>query len=333
MHEIDFLPVGDVGRSGDAIAMRFTRPDTGGQAVVVIDAGFQDDGEALVDHIQKYYVTAVVDLAILTHPDGDHIGGMGEVIRGLTVKQLWLHDIGARGGASLPAAAAVDELINVATENGTDVCEAWSGASDFGGAITILGPTKAYYEQLVQEQVVEKSTAAKAGAALLEAARSLADRVATALGVEIPFEAKDVNPRNNSSMIVLAKLSDGTQLFTADAGVPALEAAWDYAESAGLAAIPTMLQVPHHGSRRNCSSAWLDRLLGLAGQDEVRSAIVSCVEASDKHPSGKVVNAHTRRGCRVVATAGMAVCSREGIGGRPGWTPVAPLGPMIEEDD
>jgi len=253
--------------------MRFTRPDTGAQVIVVIDAGYKDDGEALVLHIKAYYGTDAVDLAILTHPDGDHIGGMGEVIRGLSVRQLWLHDIGARGGSSLPAAAAVDELMNVAAEHGTDVFEAWSGASEFGGAITILGPTKTYYEQLVKEQVEEKSTAAKAGAALLEAARSLADRVATALGVEIPFEAKDVNPRNNSSMLVLAKFGDGTQLFTADAGVPALEAAWDYAESAGLASTPTMVQIAHHGSRRNCSSAWLDRLLGTPGQVEVRTAI------------------------------------------------------------
>ncbi len=333
MHEIDFLPVGDGGKSGDAICMRFTRPDTGVQAVVVIDAGFSDDGDALVAHIKEYYGTDVVDLAILTHPDGDHIGGMGEVIRGLTVKQLWLHHIGARGGSSLPAAAAVDELMKVATEHGTAVYEAWPGASEFGGAIRILGPTKAYYEQLVKQQVDEKSTAAKAGMALLEAARNLADRVASALGIEIPFDAKDVNPRNNSSMIVLAKFGDGTQLFTADAGVPALEAAWDYAESAGLASTPTMVQIAHHGSRRNCSSAWLDRLLGPTGQAEARSAIVSCVEESDKHPSGKVVNAHTRRGCRVVATAGKTICNREGTGTRPGWTPVASLGPMIEEDD
>jgi beta-lactamase superfamily II metal-dependent hydrolase len=333
MHEIDFLPVGDAGKSGDAICARFTRPDTETQAVVVIDAGYADDGEALVEHIKQYYGTDVVDLAILTHPDGDHIGGMGEVIRGLTVKQLWLHDIGARGGASLRAAIAVDDLMGVAKAQGTEVHEAWAGASEFGGAITILGPTEAYYERLVKEQVDEKSTVAKAGSVLLEAARSLADRLAAALGVENPFDAKDVNPRNNSSMIILAKFGEHTQLFTADAGVPALEAAWDYADAVGLAAKPTMVQIPHHGSRRNCSSAWLDRLLGPTGQTGVRTAIVSCVAQSDKHPSGKVVNAHMRRGCNVIATAGKTICNCDGSGSRQGWVPVAPLSPMLEEDD
>jgi hypothetical protein len=57
MHEIDFLPVGDAGNSGDAICMRFTRPDTGAQAVVVIDAGYKDDGQALVAHIKQFYGT------------------------------------------------------------------------------------------------------------------------------------------------------------------------------------------------------------------------------------------------------------------------------------
>lgn len=41
MYEIDFLPVGDGARSGDAIAMRFTRPDNGRPAHVVIEAAFK----------------------------------------------------------------------------------------------------------------------------------------------------------------------------------------------------------------------------------------------------------------------------------------------------
>lgn len=334
MFEIDFLPVGDTGRSGDAICMRFTRPDNAATAVVVIDAGFKDDGIALADHIRAYYGTRVVDLAILTHPDGDHIGGMGEVLRRLDVTKLWLHDIGAHGGDSLPAANAVDDLMAVAASRGTDVYEAWPGAAEFGGAITVLGPSRGYYEELVREQVSEAKPVEKGAARLLESVRSLADRVTAALGIEIPFDAKDVNPRNNSSMIILGRFDGGTQLFTADAGVPALARAWDHAEGVALAATPTMVQIAHHGSRRNCSSAWLDRLLGTTGQaSNTRSAIVSCVADSDKHPSGRVVNAYKRRGCTVVATAGNAVCHNSGGMVRNGWGPATELGPMVEEDD
>lgn len=39
MFEIDFLPVGGGSPSGDAIAMRFTRPDTGALAHVILHSG------------------------------------------------------------------------------------------------------------------------------------------------------------------------------------------------------------------------------------------------------------------------------------------------------
>jgi beta-lactamase superfamily II metal-dependent hydrolase len=309
-------------------------PDTGNTPVVIIDAGFKDDGIALAEHIIAHYGTPTVDLAILTHPDGDHIGGMGEVLLRLDVKKLWLHDIGSHGGDSLPAADAVDDLKAVAANRGTDVYEAWPGATECGGAITVLGPSKEYYTALVAEQVSEAKPDEKAAVRLLESVRSLADRVVGALGVEVPFDVKDVNARNNSSMVILGQFDGGTQLFTGDAGVPALERAWDYAEDATLAAAPSMVQIAHHGSRRNCSSAWLDRLLGTTGQaTNTRSAIVSCVADSHKHPSGRVVNAHKRRGCFVVATAGNSVCHNSGGMVRNGWGPATELGPMLEEDD
>lgn len=97
MHEIAFLPVGDGERSGDAIALRFTRPDTGRYVHVLIDAGFQDDGEALVQHVRTYYGTDTGELAILSHPDGDHIGGMGAVIRDLNVGVLLCTVFGSAG--------------------------------------------------------------------------------------------------------------------------------------------------------------------------------------------------------------------------------------------
>jgi beta-lactamase superfamily II metal-dependent hydrolase len=335
MFEIDFLSVGDGERSGDAIAARFARADTGGMAHVVIDAGLQGDGAALVEHVKQYYGVGTVDLAILTHPDGDHIGGMGEVVRGLQVAELWLHRIGARGGASLPAAAAVEDLIRVAQGQGTTVAEPWAGDQRFGGALTILGPDKTYYEALVAEQVAEGPPVAKASraATLLEAARGVFARLTDALGVEIPFAEQDVTPRNNSSIITLLRLDDSILLLTGDAGVPALDRAWTFGESEGWVRPPTFVQVPHHGSRRNCSSAWLDRLLGECGQEEWRTAFVSVVAESPDHPSGKVVNAYKRRGCKVVATTTSTKVHYKGTTGRPGWVAAVPLGAMVEEDD
>jgi glyoxylase-like metal-dependent hydrolase (beta-lactamase superfamily II) len=134
MWEIDYLPVGKGGRHGDAIAMRFTQP--GGALVhVIVDAGFEENGEALVDHVQRYYKTNTIDLAIVTHPDGDHIGGMGVVIRKLDVANLCIHRLGERGGASLPAADAVGELIELAEDNSTAVHEPFAGTTAFDNSV------------------------------------------------------------------------------------------------------------------------------------------------------------------------------------------------------
>jgi hypothetical protein len=66
MFEIDFLSVGDGARSGDAIAMRFTRPDGDGPlAHVIIDAGFKPSGEKLIDHVEQTYG---VDTGRPSHP-------------------------------------------------------------------------------------------------------------------------------------------------------------------------------------------------------------------------------------------------------------------------
>ena len=332
-YEIDFLAAGNDTDSGDAIAVRFTHPTTGEWTKLVIDAGFKEDGETLAAHIRKYYGDDRIDLAILTHPDGDHIGGMGQVVRGLSVERLWLHDVGAHGGASLRAANAVDDLIAVAQAEGTTVEEAWAGAQAFDGALTVLGPAKAYYEDLVEEQVSGVSAAAVAKKALIEAARGIWDRLGGALGEEVPFPEKEVTPRNNSAIITMLKLDGETHLLTSDAGVPALNRAWEVAEQKELAGPPTFVQIPHHGSRRNASSAWLDRLLGPAGQDPCRTALVSVAPNSEKHPSGKVINAYMRRGCNWAATAGGAKLYHHETPTRPDYHPVAPLGPMEEEDD
>jgi hypothetical protein len=319
--------------------MRFTRPDTGLLAHVIVDAGFQDDGEALVEHVKHYYDTTTIDLAILTHPDADHIGGMGEVVRGLGVKELWLHDIGERGGAGLPAADAVDELIEVAGEQGTLVREAFAGRSAFGNALFILGPTAEYYQQLVAEQQqVAKAAVGGRGMSFGSPVTVLAQRFLAVLSAETWFgDAGGTSPRNNTSMITLLQLDGQQLLLTADAGVPALDRALDWAEQQGGRVYqPHLVQMPHHGSRHNASSAFLDRLLGPTGQAQSRTAIASVTEEAEKHPSPRVSNGFMRRGYVVAPTHGKTVLFSENAEPRPGWGPaklLPPLDESLEDDD
>lgn len=312
MYEIDFLKAGDK-KDADAICLRFTRPDTGQFAHVVVDAGWQDDGDHTVDFIRQRYGVDYLDLAIVTHPDGDHIGGMGKVLRGLRVGTLLIHRLDQRGGASLDAAGAVAELVALAGERGVPVAEPFQGAQYLGGAISVLGPSETYYTELLAEQrAFEEGKGPSSLAASVAAhARNLADRVLEALPVEeVPFgEGPGPGPRNNGSTVILFQADDFRALLTADAGVPAIEAALDFAGSVGLNALsPDLIQIPHHGSRRNASSALLDRVLGPIGGSEVGKAYVSvCGENDPKHPAGRVVNAYPRRGYRWNWTAGSSI--------------------------
>jgi beta-lactamase superfamily II metal-dependent hydrolase len=337
MHEIDFLAVGKKAgdKCGDAIALRFVPSGSDQWAQVVVDAGFKEDGKALVEHVNAHYEPGRLDLAILTHPDEDHINGMGEVLRGLSVDTLWLHRIGAHGGGALPAAQAVEDLIALANDEGTKVYEVFAGEQAFGGALTILGPDEAYYDELVEAQVSGLSFTEAARKAVAAAGRSIWDRVAGVLGDEVPFPEKEVTPRNNSSMITLLIIDDNRIMLTGDAGVSALGRAWDFAEKHGLAGDLSFVQVPHHGSRRNASSAFLNRILGPPGQAaDARAAFVSVAPGCEhEHPSGRVVNAYQRRGCRVIATAGDGKCSVNGVLLRDGWVTATPLGPMVEEPE
>lgn len=70
-YEVDFLGVGKESKSGDAIAIRFgnlhgARQE---QTVVIIDGGFSDTSDELVDHVKNHFATEVVDIVINTHPD------------------------------------------------------------------------------------------------------------------------------------------------------------------------------------------------------------------------------------------------------------------------
>lgn len=88
-YEIDFLPVGKGDKSGDAIAVRYGA--RGDYKVMVVDGGTKESGQALVEHIKKYYQTDYVDYVVNTRPDQDHASGLTEVLENLKVGELWIH--------------------------------------------------------------------------------------------------------------------------------------------------------------------------------------------------------------------------------------------------
>jgi len=342
MFEIDYLPVGDGARSGDAIAMRFTRPDNGHLAHVIIDGGFQDDGDDLVEHVKGWYGTSNIDLVILSHPDGDHIGGLGTVLRKLSVNALAAHDLAAHGGSDLPAAAAVTELRELAVAEGTALYEPFQGLRAFGGALLVAGPSEEFYKARVTEELVEQRRGARAAAVqrgvLAEGLARLSARALQVFPVEIPFEdAGGTNPRNNSSAIIDVQFAEQRFLFTGDAGVPALDAALDFLEVEGRTLrFPTFVDVPHHGSRHNGSSRLLDRLLGPKTNEDRGYAYISIAQEAardPRYPSPRITNAFGRRGYPSYVTAGQPIYLSGEDAPTRNWTPLTPLPPREESID
>jgi len=90
--EIEFHPVGDGSKAGDAITVRYGTP--GSYKVIVIDGGTDDSGARIVQHVKSVYGPhTIVSDVINTHPDLDHAGGLREVLRELPVERLWVHGL------------------------------------------------------------------------------------------------------------------------------------------------------------------------------------------------------------------------------------------------
>ena len=106
-------------------------------------------------------------------------------------------------------------------------------------------------------------------------------------------------------------------LLTGDAGNLGLEWAASFAEACGLVLRNfALVQVPHHGSRRNVGPTILNRLIGpvvLEGQVPHFTAVVSAPKDDSEHPRKIVMNAFMRRGARVLGTQGIATCFGSGI--------------------
>lgn len=343
--EIDVLAVGEGSKGGDAIALRFgpdlTRQDL--HRVVIIDGGSQSSGEALVRHVWDHYGSETVDLVLNTHPDIDHVSGLHAVLEHLRVGQLamhrpWMHaaqvrwtfrdgrltDAGLSDNLRRSVEAAYS-LEQAASASCIPVIEPFAGNSLTIGrdGLYVLGPTLDYYERLLCDF---RDTPAARFPGLLGIGATTVQKsckwCTETLDPETETLADDgqTSAENNSSVVSLLHVDGLRILFTADAGIPALDRALAFAAMHGLDFVQSplfLIQVPHHGSRRNVGPSVLNRV-------RAQRAVISAPPTSDKHPSPKVVNALIRRGVQVHSTRGTTICYAVGARPRPGWSAVAP---------
>lgn len=326
-YEVDYLPVGDGEKGGDAIILRYgdLHGERDNQNIVVIDGGTKESGVAIVDHIKKYYKTEYVDTVICSHLHSDHASGLTEVLENLKVGKLLMHlpwehsdDIknmftdGRLTTKGLKekmekSLNSIKNLEKLAEEKNVSIIEPFEGLSIYNdGSLIILGPSDEYYKELlanceflpkIKEEFNIFEEAKDFGKTIIKWLSETVDLVTETLG-----DDGETSPENNSSAIVLFQSENQKLLFTGDAGIPAIIKAVEHAAFMGIDLRNiNFLDVPHHGSKRNISKTLLNHLM-----PEI--AFISAPKEGDpKHPSRKVVNALKRRNCKVIATKGKKI--------------------------
>lgn len=332
-YEIDFIGISEESKDSDAIAFRW-KVDEKNYKIGVYDGGIQAYGEALVDHLNKFYFDAnqsqddkVIDFVICSHSDLDHASGLKNILENFTVKVLymnrpWLYidDVWDKVSDGRITKNSLEnrlkekykyiaELEELAEEKGIEIYEAFQGQS-IENKITILSPTKEFYLDLMVESnktplVAENnSVVGKIVKTICECVRNLIE----SWNDEKLRENMSTSAENEMSVVILGEMDEESFLLTGDVGIRGLDKAIEYSESIGKAIIDNVkfLQIPHHGGRYNVSPSILNRMIGEIvdeGESINKTAFVSASKNSD-HPLQMVVNAFIRRGVRVYKTKG-----------------------------
>jgi beta-lactamase superfamily II metal-dependent hydrolase len=175
------------------------------------------------------------------------------------------------------------------------------------------------------------SAADTLGGILAEAFRTVRDKLYETWDTETLSNDPDpTSASNETSVVQLAEIDGQRLLLTADVGPEGLNEAADYAGALGRLKYPTMVQIPHHGSRRNVTPQVLDRWLGrkVGRGIQIGSAICSVGDNKRDYPRGQVSNALLRRGYPVYVTRGNTLMHHSGSSR--GWPSGQPL-PFYDE--
>lgn len=339
--QIDFLGV-ETNKSGDAITLRYEV--NGIMTVHVVDGGFIDTGDEIINHLNTYYGTTKIDHVVLTHSDQDHANGLRAVLEKCEVGCLWMNRPWLYAAELLPqfrtynsvealerklrneygGPAALEEI---ALNRNIPICNVFQGTQI--GAFTVLAPSKHRYLRLITESektpeaVIAKSVLEEAMESVTRALAAGVARVRAAWGEEI-FPASGTSSENEMSVVQYACINNKRILLTGDTGRDGLTEAADYFERI-CGQLPGIwcFQVPHHGGRHNVNTEVLDRWLGpkLTAQPSkpTWNAVCSSAKADEHHPKMAVKRAFMHRGAHWAETEGKTICVGHGIV-RPDWS-------------
>jgi beta-lactamase superfamily II metal-dependent hydrolase len=354
-YEIDFLRAGD--SNGDAIVVKWGDAKYGDFYLNVIDGGFTDTGDQIIAHIEQYHSNrAAIANVVLTHADNDHATGLIKVLEhpNFTIHTLWMnrpwdyvdevldrfHGLYTREGLIKKMREMhpyLVEMEKIAARRGIQIRGPLQGAQI--GAFTVLAPSRARYVALIPDldktpPSYASDSASTLGGILGAALKNVVEKIKERLDLE----TLDNNPpatsaSNESAVVQMGTFGTERILLTGDVGPEGLAEAANYAESIYLQIQPNLVQIPHHGSRRNVTPAVLNRWLGPYPSSRRGDAIASVGKNEPRYPRVKVANAFTRRGYDVYKTDTGWVNFFSGYDRRPnmGYATAVPFSPDVED--
>jgi beta-lactamase superfamily II metal-dependent hydrolase len=184
----------------------------------------------------------------------------------------------------------------------------------------VLWPSKQYYEELVADftDISLSKKIEKAVKKLAFLAKEAIERIEETLHIDtetLTDDYEDTDAENNSSLVLFLQADQKRILFTWDVGKEWLKRVIEFADNnkINISEID-ILDIPHHGSKRNLWPTILNRL-------KPKKACISCPKEWDpKHPSRKVVNALIRRWADVLTTKWSTKCYKHKTETRSWWT-------------
>lgn len=301
---IRFFQVGTGSKGGDAILIRlFDENDK--EHLVLIDGGYKDTGDRIIKYIKSDCSTLHIDAVFNTHPDRDHISGLVNVLSDdditvgfIVMNRPWkdakftkemFNDKRITDNSLIKrlkdAFTIADEIVSIAKEREIDIYSGFAGDNWNDNVITVLGPSESLYKKGLLSSDKTPESYIEDG---------FDDYVPTTYTEENYVKDKPIEwyddentaAVNQTSLVLALHIGNYKMLLTGDAGKEALRAALDYYDAnIGSSKDFNVVQLPHHGSRKNIDPT----ILGRFGTPEY---IISCPPdgESEGHPSRRLMN-------------------------------------------
>lgn len=348
-YEIEMLDV----KAADAFLIHYAE-DNGYSHIIMVDSGNYEDSDKIIRHIRAYYDKVaiggwtgyVIDYAVVTHPDDDHIGGYVHMLEDIRDGKLndfrfnsfWVNDPTkhefepddverVRTQKTLDARLKCvydykedgsKNLLDLIDSVGIRRNEAFAGNYLTNPKIIILSPTKDYYESLLPNfrnrlkfhwaiEALEENVYSED--------KDTSDH--NTLSKTLDDASDDSSAHNQSSIVFLLETDDGKKyLFTGDAG----RDAFNHVPQGLLDTIKGVdwMKVPHHGSKHNLDSTIIKHV-------NPKVAYIS-TEKEGQYLSRCTVFALKKNNTEVYSTSQNRSSIRHGaLKSRPGWSKMDPM--------